>query len=233
MIFLINAILKSLSLFFFNKIIVNQKIWTFFTMIQKNNQFFHEKIIKNYISMIIKRFVNTFNEFVKRIKQINIIIFDINIYWNVTSNTSVVSSSTFKSFILISDFATFRSFKKLDVDTRMRSQSAERFKRIVQQTFEELNLERSRVESSSDQLMKNWRKKRWFWWFRKRDCLFEMIIWADWMILWRLSIMIKERPLTEKKTYVTKWILLFLCYSCGSYTELVFHSKVSYILQLS
>ena len=32
---------------------------------------------------------------------------------------------------------------------------------------------------------------------------------------------------------VTKWILLFLCYSCGFYTELIFHSKVSYILQLS
>ena len=31
---------------------------------------------------------------------------------------------------------------------------------------------------------------------------------------------------------VTKWILLFLCYFCDSYTELVFHSKVSYILQL-
>ena len=159
-------------------------------------------------------------------------IFNINVYWNVTSNTSVTSSSTFKSFMLISGFATFRLFEKLDVDIRMRSQSAERFKRIVQQTFEELNLERSRVESSSDQLMKNWRRKRWFWWFRKRDCLFEMIVRADCMISWRLSIMIKERSLTEGRTCVTKWILLSLCYFCGFYTELVFHSGVSYILQL-
>ena len=160
MIFLTNAILKNLSLFSFSKIIVNQEIWTSSAMIRKNNRFFHEKIIKSYISMIIERLVNAFNEFVNRIKRIDMTVFDINVYWNVTSNTSVASSSTFKSFILISDFATFRSFKKLDVDTRMRSQSAERFKRIVQQTFEELNLERSRVESSSDQLMKNWRKKR-------------------------------------------------------------------------
>ena len=86
-------------------------------------------------------------------------VFDINVYWNVTSNTSVASSSTFKSFMLISDFATFRSSEKLDVDTRMRSQSAERFKRIVQQIFKKLNLKRSRIKSSSNQLMKNWKKK--------------------------------------------------------------------------
>ena len=70
-------------------------------------------------------------------------------------NTSVASNSIFKSFMLISDFATFRSSEKFDVDIRMRSQSAERPKRIVQQTFKKLNLEKSRVESSSDQLMKN------------------------------------------------------------------------------
>ena len=68
MIFLNSAILKSLSLFSFNKIIVNQKIWTFFAMIQKNNKFFQENIIKSYISMIIKKFVNAFDEFVKKIK---------------------------------------------------------------------------------------------------------------------------------------------------------------------
>ena len=125
MIFLTSTILKSLSLFFFSKIIVNQKIWTFPAMIRKNNRFFQEKIIKSYISMIIKRFVNTFNKFMKKIKQIHMTTFDINVYWNVTSNTSVTSSSTFKSFMLISDFATFRSFKKFNVDIRMRSQSVE------------------------------------------------------------------------------------------------------------
>ena len=61
MILLINAILKSLSLFSFNKIIVNQKVWTSSTMIRKNNRFFHEKIIKNHINMIIERLVNTFD----------------------------------------------------------------------------------------------------------------------------------------------------------------------------
>ena len=68
MIFLTSAILKNLLLFSFNKIIINQKIWTFFTIIQKNNKFFHEKIIKNYIKIIIEKFINTFNEFVKKIK---------------------------------------------------------------------------------------------------------------------------------------------------------------------
>ena len=183
--------------------------------------------------MIIKRLVNAFNEFVNKIKQIDITVFDINVYWNVTSNTSVASSSTFKSFMLISGFATFRSFKEFNVDIRMRSQSAERFKQIAQQALEKLNFKRSRVESSSNQFMKNWKKKRWFWWFRKRDCLFEMIVQTDCMISWRLFIMIKERSLTEGETCVTKWILFSLCYSCGSYTELVFHSGVSYILQLS
>ena len=57
--------------------------------------------------------------------------------------------------MLISGFAAFRSSEELDVDTRMRSQSAGRPKRIAQQALEELNLERSRVESPSDQLMKN------------------------------------------------------------------------------
>ena len=37
-------------------------------MIQKNNKLFHEKVIKNYISMIIEKLVNVFNEFVKKIK---------------------------------------------------------------------------------------------------------------------------------------------------------------------
>ena len=160
-------------------------------------------------------------------------VFDINVYWNVTSNTSVASSSTFRSFILISDFAAFRSSEKLDVDTRMRSQSVEQFRRITQQILEKLNFKRFRVESPSDQFMKNWKKKRWLWWFRKRDCLFEMIVRTDCMISWRLSIMIKERSLTERETCVTKWILLFLCYFCGFYTELMFHSEVLYIFQLS
>ena len=163
MILLINAILRSLSLSSFSKIIVSQETWTFSAMIRENNKFFHEKIIKGYISMIIERLVNVFDEFVNRIKRINMTIFDINVYWNVTSNSSVASSSTFKSFMLISDFATFRSFKKLDVDIRMRSQSVERFKRIAQQILKKLNLERSRVESSSDQFMKDWRRKRWLW----------------------------------------------------------------------
>ena len=232
MIFLTSAILKSLSLLSFSKTIVSQEIWTFSAMIRENNRFFHEKIIKSYISMAIEKLVNAFNEFVNRIKRIDITVFDINVYWNVTSNTFVASSSTFKSFMLISGFTTFRSFKKLDVDTRMRSQSAERFRRITQQIFEKLNFEKSRVESSSDQFMKDWKKKWWLWWFRKRDCLFEVIVRTDCMISWRLFIVIKGRSLTEKETYVTKWILLSLCYFCGSYTELVFHSKVSYILQL-
>ena len=160
-------------------------------------------------------------------------VFDINVYWNVTSNTSVASSSIFKSFMLISDFAAFRSFKKLDVDIHMSLQSVKRSKQIVQQIFEKLNFKRFRVESSSDQFMKNWKKKRWLWWFRKRDCLFEMIVRTDCMISWRLFIMIKERSLIEKKTCVMKWILLFLCYFCNFYTELVFYSEVSYILQFS
>ena len=127
-IFLISAILKSLLLSSFSKIIVNQEIWTSSTMIQKNNRFFYEKIIKSYISIIIERLVNAFDKFVKKIKRINMTIFDINVYWNVTLNTSVASSNTFKSFMLISDFATFQSFKKLDVDIRIRLQSAKRFK---------------------------------------------------------------------------------------------------------
>ena len=162
MIFLTSAILRSLSLFSFSKIIVNQETWIFSAMIRKNNKFFHEKIIKSYISMITEKLVNAFNEFVNRIKQIDMTIFDINVYWNVTPNTSVASSSIFKSFMLILDFATFRSSEELDADTRMRSQNAGRFKQIAQQTLEELNLKRSRVESSSNQLMKNWRRKRWF-----------------------------------------------------------------------
>ena len=80
MIFLTSAILKSLSLLSFSKIIVNQETWTFSAMIQENNRFFHRKIIKNYISMIIERLVNAFNEFVKRIKQIDMTVFDINVY---------------------------------------------------------------------------------------------------------------------------------------------------------
>ena len=155
MLFLTSAILKSLSLSSCNKIIVNQETWTSFAIIGKNNRFFYEIIIKSYISMIIERLVNTFDEFVRRIKRINIKIFDINIYWNVTPNTSVALNSTFKSFILISDFTIFRSSEKFKIDTRMRSQNAEWFKRIIQQTLKELNLERSRVESSSNQFMKN------------------------------------------------------------------------------
>ena len=182
--------------------------------------------------MIIERLINAFNEFVNKIKRIDMTVFDINVYWNVTSNTSVVLSNTFKSFMLTSDFTTFRSFEKFDVDIRMRSQNVERIKRIVQQTLKKLNLKKFQVKSSSNQLMKNWKRKRWLWWFRKRDCLFETIIWADCIISWRLFIMIKRRSLIEKKTCVTKWILLFLCYSCDSYTELMFHSEVSYILQL-
>ena len=212
---------------------MNQEVWTFSAMIQENNNFFYKKIIKSYINMIIEKLVNAFDEFVKRIKQIDMTIFDINVYWNVTSNTSVALSSTFKSFMLILNFVTFWSFEKFNVDTRMRSQNIERFKRIVQQILEKLNLKKSRVDSSSDQFMKNWKTKRWFWWFRRRDCLFEMIIGADYLISWRLFIMIKERSLTERRTCVTRWILLSLCYFCCSYTELVFHSEVSYILQLS
>ena len=131
------------------------------------------------------------------------------------------------------DFATFRLSEKLEIDTRMRSQNAERFKRIVQQTFKKLNLERFWVESSSDQFKKNWRKERWICWLRRRDCLFEMIDRVDCLISWRLFVVVKERLLIERGTCVTKWILFFLCYSCCSYTELVFYSEVLYILQLS
>ena len=155
MIFLTSAILINLSLLSFSKIIVNQKTWTSSAMIWENNKFFHKKIIKSYISMIIEKLINAFNEFVKKIKRIDMTVFDINVYWNITSNTSVALSNTFKSFILISDFATFQSFEKLDVDIRMRSQSIERFKRIAQQTFKKLNFEKSWIESSSDQFMKN------------------------------------------------------------------------------
>ena len=154
-IFLTSAILKSLSLFSFNKIIMNQEIWIFSAMIRENKRFFHEKIIKNYISMIIEKLVNSFNEFVKRIKLINMTIFNINVYWNVTPNTSVVSSSIFRLFILISDFVIFRSFEKFETDTRMRLQGADRSKQIFQQTFKKLNLKKFQVKSSSDQLIKN------------------------------------------------------------------------------
>ena len=68
-IFLTSAILKSLLLLSFNKIIMNQETWTSSAMIRKNNRFFHKKIIKNYISIIIKRFVNAFNEFVKKLSE--------------------------------------------------------------------------------------------------------------------------------------------------------------------
>ena len=71
------------------------------------------------------------------------------------SNISVALSSIFKSFKLILDFAIFRSFKKLEIDIRIRSQSTERFKRLIQQTFKELNLKRSRIRLSSDQFMNN------------------------------------------------------------------------------
>ena len=57
--------------------------------------------------------------------------------------------------MLILNFATFRSSEKFNVDTRMRSQSVERSRRIAQQTLKKLNFERFRIESSSDQLMKN------------------------------------------------------------------------------
>ena len=80
MIFLTSAILKSLSLLSFSKIIVSQETWTSPAVIRKNNRFFHEKIIKNYISMIIERLVNAFDEFVNRIKRIDITVFDINVY---------------------------------------------------------------------------------------------------------------------------------------------------------
>ena len=232
MIFLTSAVLRSLSLSSFSKIIVNQEVWTSPAMIRENNRFFHEKIIKNYISMTTERLVNVFDEFVKRIKQIDIKIFDIKFYWNVTPNTSVALSSTFKSFMLISKFAAFRSLKKLETDIRMRSRDVERFRQIAQQTLKKLNLEKSRVESLSDQFMKNWRKESWVCWLRRRDCLFEMIVRVDCLISWRLSVMVKRRSLNEEETCVTKWILLFSCYSCCFYTELVFHSRVSYILQL-
>ena len=80
MIFLTNAILRNLSLLSFNKIIVSQEVWTSSAVIRKNNSFFHKKIIKSYINMIIERFVNAFNEFMKRIKQIDMTAFDINVY---------------------------------------------------------------------------------------------------------------------------------------------------------
>ena len=131
MIFLTSAVLRSLSLSSFSKTIVSQEIWTSPAMIRENNKFFHEEIIKSYISMVIERLVNAFNEFVKRIKRTDMTVFDINVYWNVTPNTPVASSSTFKSFMLTSSFAAFRSPEELDVDTRMRSQNAERFKRIA------------------------------------------------------------------------------------------------------
>ena len=229
MIFLTSAILISLSLFFFSKIIVNQEIWIFSEMIRENNRFFHEEIIKSYINMIIERLVNAFDEFVKRIKRVDMMILDINVYWNVMSNISVASSNIFKLFMLILDFATFRLFEKFDVDIHMQLQNAEWFKRITQQTLEKLNFEKSWIDSLSNQFMRNWRRKQWFWWFRKHNCLFEMIVRADCLISWRLFIMIKRRSSTEERTCVTRWILLSLCYFCCSYTELMFHSEVSYI----
>ena len=57
--------------------------------------------------------------------------------------------------MLISDFATFRSFEKLNVDARMRSQNVKRFKQIAQQILKKLNFKKFRIESSLNQLMKN------------------------------------------------------------------------------
>ena len=48
-------------------------------IIRNNNRLFYEKIMKNYISIIIEKFVNAFNEFVKKIKQIDMKVFDINV----------------------------------------------------------------------------------------------------------------------------------------------------------
>ena len=70
--------------------------------------------------MIIERFVNAFNQFVKKINQIDMKILDISIYQNVMSNTSVASRSTIKSFILILNFVTFRSSEKFEINIRMR-----------------------------------------------------------------------------------------------------------------
>ena len=49
-------------------------------MIQKNNKVFRKKIIKSYINMIIEKLVNAFDKFVKKIKRIDMTIFDINVY---------------------------------------------------------------------------------------------------------------------------------------------------------
>ena len=68
MIFSTSAILRSLSLFSSNRIILNKETWTFSEMISKNNKFFYKKIIKSYIKMIIEKFVNVFKKFVKRNK---------------------------------------------------------------------------------------------------------------------------------------------------------------------
>ena len=57
--------------------------------------------------------------------------------------------------MLILNFATFRSFEEFEIDTRIRMQNIERFKRIVQQILKKLNLEKSRIESSSNQFMKD------------------------------------------------------------------------------
>ena len=105
--------------------------------------------------MAIERLVNAFDEFVNKIKRTDMTVFDTNVYWNATPNTSVASSNTFKSSVLISGFAAFRSSEKLNADTRMRSQSVKRSRRIAQQIFKKLNLERFRVESPSNQLMKD------------------------------------------------------------------------------
>ena len=69
MIFLTSTVLESLLLLSCNKIIMNQEVWTFSAVIRKNNRFFHKKIIKNYISMIIERLVNAFNEFMKNLNK--------------------------------------------------------------------------------------------------------------------------------------------------------------------
>ena len=57
--------------------------------------------------------------------------------------------------MLISNFAIFRLSEKFKIDIYMRLQNAERFKRIIQQILKMLNFEKFRVESSSDQFMKN------------------------------------------------------------------------------
>ena len=52
----------------------------FAAMRRENNKFFKKKIIKNYINIITERLINVFDNFLKKLKQIDMHAFEIHEY---------------------------------------------------------------------------------------------------------------------------------------------------------